>query len=71
MPPQGRVNEISDYLLTAFRANRDELAGIMINSICADCPEVLWGSHWHRNMEPLVTSFPGLFHRLLRNLQVR
>ncbi|GIL50318.1 hypothetical protein Vafri_6445 [Volvox africanus] len=66
---EDRSSVILDYLLTSIKENHGRLAEVMIDLICTDCPHVLLAPRWHETLEPLVTSFPALFHRLLHNLQ--
>ncbi|GIL93087.1 hypothetical protein Vretifemale_20513, partial [Volvox reticuliferus] len=66
---EDRSSVILDYLLTSIKENHGRLAEVMIDLICTDCPHVLLAPRWQETLEPLVTSFPTLFHRLLHNLQ--
>ncbi|KAG2441795.1 hypothetical protein HXX76_003407 [Chlamydomonas incerta] len=66
---KAKYDTIVDYVIAAIEGNHYKLTEIMIDLVCNQCPEVLKSPQWQATMEPLVSSFPTLFHRLLSKLQ--
>ncbi|GIL50319.1 hypothetical protein Vafri_6446 [Volvox africanus] len=66
---QKRYDVLVDYVILAINSNQYKLTEIMIDQLCNDCPDVLANAKWHETLEPLVSTYPTLFHRLLFKLQ--
>ncbi|GIM13695.1 hypothetical protein Vretimale_16772, partial [Volvox reticuliferus] len=66
---QRRYDVLVDYVILAINSNQYKLTEIMIDQLCNDCPDVLANSKWQETLEPLVSTYPTLFHRLLFKLQ--
>ncbi|KAG2451760.1 hypothetical protein HYH02_003539 [Chlamydomonas schloesseri] len=66
---KAKYDTIVDYVIAAIEGNHYKLTEMMIDLVCNQCPEVLKSPQWQATMEPLVSAFPTLFHRLLTKLQ--
>ncbi|GLC45472.1 hypothetical protein PLESTB_000317700 [Pleodorina starrii] len=64
-----RYDVLVEYVKLAIYANHVKLTEAMIDRIANDCPEVFGSPHWPETLEPLVSTYPTLFHRLLFKLQ--
>ncbi|KXZ52520.1 hypothetical protein GPECTOR_9g564 [Gonium pectorale] len=62
--------DMSRYLEAAVRTNHFKLTEMMIDLLCDECPAVLREPEFQGTLDPLVSSFPPLFHRLLFKLQM-